>query len=1155
MSLQFIMGNSGSGKSHFLYEHIIQESMNHPDKNYIVLVPEQFTMQTQKEFVMRHPRHGIMNIDVLSFARLAFRVLEETGAGNRTVLDDEGKNLILRKIAGKVEPSLKVLKGNLKKPGYISEVKSVISELTQYNIPPEGMGEMLDAAEESSYLYFKLKDIQTVYEAFEAYMEDRYITKEEILDVLCRVMPKSRILRDSVIALDGFTGFTPVQNKVLREMLKCCRKVFVTVTMDGRENPYILEDKFQLFALSKQMVTSLVQIAKEENVWMEDEICLYDRPVYRFRENPALAHLEAELFRLPVMKEKMSDGRAVQSADMSRQVYEGRQQSIRIYCARNPKAEVDCAAQRIRSLIRKKGYRYREIAVIASDMNVYADEIEKTFAEYDIPVFMDYKRSVLLNSFVEYLRSLLAMAEQNFTYESVFRFMRTNLAGFSGEEVDLLENYVLALGIRGYKKWQEKWLRRAKNTTAEELEELNHLRVRFVEKVDTLMFVLKQRRKTVRDVTTALYEFLAKEELQSQVKQQELKFAKAGELALAKEYAQIYRVIMELFDKFVLLLGDEMISLREYCELLDAGMEEARVGVIPPSMDEVMAGDIERTRLRDVKALILLGVNDTLIPGAVLTGGLLSERDRDRFADEGIVLAPGAKEKTYIQKFYLYLHMTKPTEELDVCYSKVSAEGKSLRPAYLIGDLRRMFPGMKIFDMEQYGMEYREMVPGTGVDYVIEGLRNTEKMDSGAWQELYRWYQGREEWKEPVEHLVRTSMYRKPQDALTRRTAERLYGTWEPSVSRMEKFVSCACAHFLTYGLRVKEREEYEFAALDFGNVFHAALEKYARKIEEAKEDWTELPEEKQKEYAEASVEESIVDYSNTVLYSSARNAYMIPRMKRMMNRTVWAMTRQLKRGAFRPEGYEVSFGSGKIDRIDTCEADDKIYVKIMDYKTGTKAFDMAAFYHGLQMQLVVYMSEALRLEERKHPGKTAVPAGIFYYRMKDPVVDKEVDQEKLEEAILKELRLDGLVNADETVIQKLDEDFTGNSSVIPVGKTKSGYSKASKTLKPEEFDEVLTFAGKKRKKLLDEMRSGKADPEPYEMGQQKGCDYCPYRNICGFDEQIDGYEYRRLSKMSKDEVLERIQTENGSEREGKAEQSGDGGLRKEDSREKGKEE
>ena len=877
MALQFIFGNSGAGKSHYLYEHIIEESIKNPQQNYIVIVPEQFTMQTQKEFVMRHPRHGIMNIDVLSFQRLAFRILEEVGQGNQVVLDDEGKNFILRKVAGYLAPELSVLGRNIRKPGYVSEVKSVISELMQYNIQPSDMEEMKNALEANSYSYHKLNDIQKLYQEFEQYLAEKYITKDEVLDLLCQHMGRSRILKDAVVALDGFTGFTPVQNKVLGEMLSVCQKVFVTVTIDKNEDPFVLIDPYQMFALSKKMAVSLNRICAERKIPIEEPVCLYSEPVCRFRNQPALAFLEAELFRYHQKR------------------YLEKQQNIRVYASRNPRSEVEFAAQRIRSLVRKRGYRYQDIAVIVSDLNLYADDIEHVFAKYKIPVFMDYKRSILLNSFVEYIRSLLAMIEKNFTYESVFRFLRTGFCGFTSDELDVLENYVRGLGIRGYKKWQEKWIRKTSDTTEEMLEVVNRMRVQFVEKIDSLVFVLKQRHKTVRDVTLALYEFVDQEGLYHKIKEMEQHFQEQGELTLAKEYAQVYGVVIDLFDKFVRLLGEERISLKEYCDLMDAGMNEARIGVIPPGMDQVMAGDIERTRLKDIKALLMLGVNDHLMMTSGGSKGLFSENDREKFAQNGVELSPGVKEKAFIQKYYLYLHLSRPTEELNISYSKLTQDGKATRPAHLIGELRRMYEYLPVFDLENYGMEYREMVPETGISYIVQGFREQKKTEAGSWQELYRWYLDQPEWKDRMEQLLKSSLYKKPDDKLTVETARKLYGDWDPSISRMEKFVSCACAHFLTYGLRLKEREEYEFAALDFGNVIHRALEHYARKLEQNQESWTGVEEEKRQQYIEESVEESIVDYSNTVLYSTARNAYMIPRMKRMMNRTIWAMTRQLQ--------------------------------------------------------------------------------------------------------------------------------------------------------------------------------------------------------------------------------------------------------------------
>lgn len=1113
MALQFIFGNSGAGKSHYLYETVIEDSMKHPDMNYLVLVPEQFTMQTQKDLCMLHPRHGIMNIDVLSFGRLAHRIFEETGQDTKRVLDDEGKNLILRKIAGDYENELKVLRGNLKKQGYISEVKSVISEFTQYGIGFEKLDEFMEGLAPESYLYYKLQDIRTVYEGFENYLADKYITKEELLDVLSDAVPHSELLKNSVVVLDGFTGFTPVQNKLLGELMRVCRNVVVTAVMDSREDPYVYKHPYQLFALSRQMVTSLVQTARENRARVEEAVCLYSRPFYRFKDNEVLGFLEAELFRY------------------SKKQYEREQDVLSVHVARNPKQEAEYVASGIRHLVREKGLRYRDIAVIASDMNAYAVCMEKACDTYGIPIFMDHKKSILLNAFVEYVRSLLAMAEQNFSYESVFRYLRTGMAGFTRREIDQMENYVLALGLKGYKKWQAAWVRRTSGMEEEALSELNGLRVRFVEQLDALVYVLKQPSKTVKDVTAAVYDFLAKQQVQVRLKEMEVRFQEQGELALAKEYAQVYRITIELFDKFVELLGDERISLKEYCELLDAGMEEAKVGVIPPSLDQVVIGDVERTRLKDIKALFFVGANDTLLPGSLGQGGLLSERDREQFAGQKISLSPGAKEKTYIQKFYLYMNLTKPTKYLSISFSRVSAEGKTLRPAYLVQDLRRLFPLLKIRDEETKGLAQTELTEKTAMNYLVQGLRERALGVNEEWKELYTWYVKH---AAGTEKILDAAFFKKTPEHLTKTAAEMMYGDASRfSVTRLERFASCAYAHFLTYGLRLSDREAYQFEAMDLGNIAHQSMERFAKKADINQVSWIGMPEEMRAQLIEESVEESIVDYGNTVLYSTARNEYMITRIKKLIHRSVWALTEQLRKGDFVPSGYEMKFGSGKIDRIDTCEDEEKIYVKVTDYKTGSKSFDITAFYHGLQMQLPVYLNAAMDMEQKKHPGQEIQPAGIFYYRMKDPIVEKEKNEALLEEKLLKELKLDGLVNADEAVIQHLERGLTGNSSLIPVGKNKDGsLNRYSRVLAPDDFRTLLAYTKKKERELKERILSGETRAWPYELGTETGCDYCAYRDICGFDDRLEGCEYQHMDKLDRDEAVERMR-QNGKEQQG----------------------
>ena len=1110
MSLQFIFGNSGSGKSHCLYQDIVSRSVRHPQKNYLVLVPEQFTMQTQKDLCLMHPRGGIMNIDVLSFGRLAHRVFEEVGEDNRTVLDDEGKNLVLRKIANNFEDELTVLKGNLKKQGYISEVKSVISEFTQYGVDFDRLDEFMDTVSPDSYLYYKLRDIRRVYEGFEDYLSGRYITKEEMLDVLSRVVPESEILKGSVVALDGFTGFTPVQDRLLGELLRVCDRVIVTVEMDEREDPFVYRHPYQLFALSKQMVTSLVKIAQEAGVEIEEPVCLYDTPPKRFEHNAQMAFLEANLFRYSGAK------------------YEGENSALSLHEARNPRMEAGCAAEGIRYLVREKGYHYRDIAVITSDMEVYADALEKACAAFDIPIFMDHKKSILLNAFVEYLRSLLAMAEQNFTYESVFRYLRTGLSGFADDEVDRLENYCLALGIKGYKSWQQVWTRTTAEAGEDELAELNHLRVRFVEKIQELVFVLKQRSKTVRDITLAVYTFIADEGMQAKLAEMEQEFQRQGNLALAKEYAQIYRIVVDLFDKFVELLGDERISLREYCELLDAGLEEAKVGVIPPSLDQVVIGDVERTRIRNIRALFFLGANDTLLPGNLNGGGLLSERDREEFAKNEIALSPGPKEKIYTQKFYLYMNLTKPSEYLYISWSKVSGDGKSLRPAYLIADLRRMFPGIHVTDEETRDLERREITRSTGIRIMAEGLRDRKSGVSDQWKELYGWFARDSRSEADLERILSAGFLRREYPKLGEEKAEGLYrDASRVSVTRLEQFSSCAYAHFLSYGLRLSDREEYGFEAMDLGNIAHQSLERFSRKADDEQVRWQDMTEEKRNSLIEECVEESVQDYGNTVLFSSARNEYMAARIKRLMRRSVWAITKQLEKGDFVPSGYELKFGSGKIDRVDICEEDDCVYVKVTDYKTGMKSFDITAFYHGLQLQLPVYLNAALKVEEKKFKGKEMIPAGIFYYRIQDPVVDRKDSDEEVEKSILKELRLDGLVNGDGEVLSHLEKDLSGTSVLYPVGKNKDGsLSRSSRALPGETFRAVLDYAEAKENRIKQEMYSGEVSAAPYEMGDATGCDYCAYREICGFDLKLDGCGYRRLAKYSMEEAVAKMLTE-----------------------------
>ncbi len=610
MSLQFIFGNSGFGKTTYIYEKIIQESMEHPGTGYYCIVPEQFTMQTQRDFVTMHPRKGIFNIDVLSFQRLSFHVLEEVGAGDRMILEETGKNMVLRKLAGEHEGELQVLGRNLKKLGYISEVKSLISELTQYQVTPEVLEEMIKKSGQRELLSRKLKDVQVLYRAFLDYMGEEYMTSDQVLQVLNEVLHRSEKLKDSVIVLDGFTAFNPVQLRLVQGLMKIAKKVYITVTIDAKEEPYGILQKTDLFYLSKKMIQSVTLAAKKAEVFVEEPVLCDGKMHHRFEESKELLFLEQNLFR------------------GKRAVYEKEPSNIHMKEYRSALEEITGTAVQIRRLVREKDYRYGEIAVVLGNMD-YQEHVGRIFARFDIPAFQDEKRNALSHPFVEFIRSFLEMVEENYSYESVFRYLRSGFSGVTASEADLLENYCLALGIRGLSKYSEKWIRFSKNQTEEELRKINEIRQKFYDSVKEASKHLKNKQETIAEKCEALYDFLVKLESEKQLSVKEEQLTEEGDMASAKEYHQIFRVIMQLLEKYVEILGEEKISLAEFSELLDAGFSEVKVGIIPPGSDRVVVGDMERTRLQGVKVLFLLGVNEGNIPKNFGGGGILSQMERE----------------------------------------------------------------------------------------------------------------------------------------------------------------------------------------------------------------------------------------------------------------------------------------------------------------------------------------------------------------------------------------------------------------------------------------------------------------------------------------------------------------------------------------------
>ena len=1124
MSLQFIIGNSGAGKSYYAYKRIIEDSLKHPEKNCYVIVPEQFTMQTQKALVEMHPGKGILNIDILSFERLAYRVFEETGGDNRKVLEDTGKSMVLQKMVQQHRKELDYLGSQMNKPGYLDEVKSLVSEFMQYDIKEDDLEEMKEKAKDQALLEMKLKDVGVLYQSFKEFLKGHYMTGEEVMDVLLKQLPFSKKLKGAELLFDGFTGFTPIQVNVIRELLVIADRVCVTVTMDEREDAFTPGKPHQLFFMSKQMIRTLAGLTKN----LDDPVYLKSSGKSRFSQAPAMQFLEKNIFRY------------------RKGTYEKEQQEIQIFAAASPLEEMREAARRMAQLVRTCGYRYGEIAVITGNLEEYARLASQVFEEADIPYFIDEKHSVLMNPFVEYLRAAMEMAVQGFPYESVFRYLRCGMSEVTREQADKLENYVLALGIRGYRKWSEKWVRVYRGMEADQIQELNEIREVFAEEVKGLADGFCTGKKTVEEYCRILYEFILKSNVWQKLKKQEQNFKDTGDKAMEKEYNQIYGIVMDLLDKMVEILGNETVSRQEFRQLLETGLSQAKVALIPPSIDQVMVGDMERSRLKDIKALFFVGVNEGNIPKSTQTGGILSELDRDFFKEQGVELAPGPKELMNMQRFYLYLNMTKPREQLILSFSDTNAKGEGISPAYLIGSIRGLYPKLEIERAGESGAARSSVSgagmknetgsgngeycypenPEAGISLFLEKLagetgKDHEILDQtdAMFGELYSWYLRDSKYHDKVQKLVQSAFAGKPKDIISQSVAKALYGEISPySATRLERFAACAFAHFLQYGMKLTERVEYEFKAMDMGNVMHEALESFAEEVRKRGLKWTELTEQERNEIADECLNNIVADYGNTVLKSSARNEYMIERTRRILRRTVWALQKQLEQGEFQPEGFEVTFGGGRIDRVDIMEDQNKVYVKVIDYKTGNTSFDLVYLYHGLQLQLMIYLDGALKVEQKKYPDKEIVPAGVFYYNIKDPMIQEKIDAdvEAVSAGLMKELKMNGLVQADAELVRRMDNSLGS----IPVAFNKDGsFRKNSSVADRAQFTVLGRYVRTKIEKIRSSILEGDARVSPYELGKKNACTYCPYMTVCGFDRKLSGYEFRRLKNFSDEEL------------------------------------
>ncbi len=1117
MRLTPVIGSSGSGKTFFLYQSVIEEAKKNKDKNFLIIVPEQYTMSTQRMLVRMSENHCIMNIDVLSFNRLAYRVFAELGISSYGILDDMGKSLVLRKLVENNIDKLIVLKKNMTRLSYITQVKSLISELTQYNITPALFSEMMKYDKMSESFKQKAKDFLVLYEAFLEFIDGKYLTTESLLAKLNEVLGDSTIVRDSVIVLDGFTGFTPIQYQLVEHFLSISEQVYVSITADFSKNLLQNHEDSDLFKMSSDFMKRLNHIAVKTGALI-DEPVLISGENGRHRENEVLKNLESHLFRneKPSSKSKAFD-------------------VISLLTLKNPRQELRYAAIKIREYIQKLGLCYGDFAIVTPNLEQYRYNVSSILREYDIPFFIDAKTEIVYHPFVEAIRAIFDMYSDNFDASAVFRFLKTGITDLSRKDIDIFERYIISTGIRGKKKYFHPFVIRSNTfSTDEQLVEVNTIRQKFIEPFMKLDSRLSAKDLTVKDIAISLYQLIVSFECEKKIAARGNLLEQRNDSVKAKEYSQIYKVVMDIFDKMVAILGDEVMELDEFSEIFEAGLSAASIGVIPPKQDSVIIGDMERTRLDHIKVLFLVGASDDAIPQKLDNGGILSQFERELLLEK-YEMAPSDRQKSFRQKFYLYLMLTKPEQKLVITSPRTDAQGKGVNVSYLMETIKQMFLDLEIKHLEGFSFDEQTLSKQGALELLIKRLRQVAKSGNVEFEKEYfdeltqllAW--AKQDETIDVDALIEGVFYSHVQENISKDVMALINDTFNAneivtgSVSKFELYSKCSFAYFLNYVMRLKELEQFELSSIDMGDFYHFALSEFGELIKATGKKWHDLTDEETTEFITIAIQKTFEQMGKVASLEDPTQSYIVETMKKTLLHTVLILTEQIKRSSFEPALFEESIDTllqlkdsdtniakliGKVDRIDIAE--DTGSIRIIDYKSSKHSLDVEEIYYGLSLQLPIYMNAVIEKLKEEYKDINIHPSAMLYYCTKNPFIERKEQLADLNELKLKQSKLDGFVSSDELEVSINDNTISREdnkeSSVVPVKYTKDGFAKTSHILSDEQLQLVIDYSKNKAARIAKEIIDGNFDPNPFSFGEKSGCTYCKFKGVCHFDEKVEGF-------------------------------------------------
>ncbi len=1112
MSLRFVLGRAGSGKSEYCIKLASQKEAE--GRRVIMIVPEQYS-HSGESAIIKEKGYICDDFNVTSFNRLAKKLIRDAGI-KRSVFDSSGKAMLVLKAINNCKEKLVFYKNAKDKTGYIKLFSDAISEFKKGQVIPETLMSASNTAKEP-LLSQRLYDLSLVLEEYNKLLNDDFCDSDDDLTLMSALCIDSDYIKNSVIFIDEFYRFTQNELSCIAS-LAINAEVYISLCMPQGRTPNIFKGVFE----TKERIERDARLNGTDvlaSVVLEE--------THRFRTD-----------ELKCLEQALAGNGAVR--------YDEDVNDIHLHIAKDRYEEVMCAASKIRKLIAEYGFSYKDIAVIAGNYDAYADLIGIIFPMYEIPVFLDTRQDFLSHPIVLYLFAIFDLLE-GITTKKVISYMKSGFADIDDDLSLRLENYALAGAIE-YTDWQndERFLRKAKSVfgNEEEIGEESSALKDAKNRMLSPIFSLKEemmKSKNVRDRLLALSSFFEKTSLFEKIESRVMSFKESGLLRQAEEFSDVYKILEETMQTMADCLGEENMGLSQIKEVLEAGLSQKSIGVIPTVYDEVAFGDLNRSLIKNSKVLFVLGANDGSFPPMPSEDTLLTDNEREFLISKNISVAPASKKRILDAEFSVYTAPLCAREKLFVSYPIADDNGGGMRPAMFISKLKRTFP--KLLAEHTLGEEdfsYESFIASgqSAYNYILANIKNLKSNKLA--QNLYDELKKDERFSDKLKRAMAFSDYKNVSDNLSKGVVDRLYGkSLYGSVSRFERFSACPFSFFVEYGLKAKERKVLKIETPDMGSLLHEIIERFSKIIKDMGLSFRSVTEEKQQDITNAIIDEMFSTMFIKNIYSTKRIEALKKRLKSLVSKSIWAICEHIRRGKFEPTSFELSFDKngdlppvtvplpsggeitliGRIDRIDTFSHDNKLYLKVIDYKSGKKGYSLSDIYNATTLQLAVYSFVAVEGIARKTGNETGF-GGMFYFRLDDPVLDSAPNTKGDKNELLKTFKMSGLSSDEPDIIRAMDGEINGGSIVIPVYlKTDGTISKLrSNTAGAQEFNKLTKYIKNTVSKIGQEIIDGNVGIYPIRSKKFNPCSYCKYKAVCGFDASVS--RCRKVKEFSSDEEI-----------------------------------